>query len=612
MSDVMITVLSLSLSGSVMALILVALKPLLTKKFPKAFWYYAWLLVLARLVVPVTLPVNVMNSLFRAEQPSVIYTASVPDDTQTETAMVQQTAFASVGAAQNRDNTQLTAGEAGAHSIWRFLEENLLWLWIAGTIISLSWFVLAYAVFTRKLRKSCSPADSADKELFGQLCVNEHVKLVCSNAVTTPMFTGILRPVIVLPKRAYVADGMAPELKNILLHELTHYRRKDVLYKWGVAAVTSTHWFNPLMILIRKEISRACELSCDEAVIQEMTAAERNGYGNTLLLMSAARRTLAGIPATTFCESKEQLKERLVSIMKYKTEPKWMIIPILALALVLSGCAATLGVANGSSTLSKLNGTAYSRKMDGSIFDWRDSGCSYSLGKDGTVTLSYEKDAKTARAPLKLYTASDDGNPNAGNTGFFISPERIAIAYGDPQNDGSITVLTSGDSGATWDTAHISYDKPVTWVKLGFTTKNNGWLIACSFIAMGQEEHGLFKTDDGGKTWTQTDGNIDKVYGRMLSGAGFVNENVGFTCFRYETEFQPAICETQDGGQTWEKIFIPLSKAYDSYSKTALSPAYDGKEIVMPVLLSDANGGEKTIYLKSNDLGKTWREESVN
>ena len=56
----MINVLSLSLSGSVMALILVALKPLLTKKFPKAFWYYAWLLVLARLVVPITLPVNVM------------------------------------------------------------------------------------------------------------------------------------------------------------------------------------------------------------------------------------------------------------------------------------------------------------------------------------------------------------------------------------------------------------------------------------------------------------------------------------------------------------------------------------------------------------------------
>ena len=274
--------------------------------------------------------------------------------------------------------------------------------------------------------------------------------------------------------------------------------------------------------------------------------------------------------------------------------------------------AATLGVANGNSALSKLNGTAYSRKMDGSIFDWRDSGCSYSLGKDGSVTFSYEKGAKTAKAPLKLFTTSNDGNPKEENTGFFISPERTAIAYGDPQNGGAITVLTSDDSGAAWDTAHISYDKPVTWVKLGFTTKNDGWLIACSFVAMGQEEHALFKTGDGGRTWTQTNGNIDEVYGRMLSGAGFVNENVGFICFRYETEFQPAICETQDGGQTWEKIFIPLSKAYDRYSKTAHSPAYDGKELVMPVLLSDANGEEKTIYFKSNDLGKTWREESAD
>lgn len=278
-------------------------------------------------------------------------------------------------------------------------------------------------------------------------------------------------------------------------------------------------------------------------------------------------------------ERKERFKERLASMMKSKKKSKMILVPVFVLAL--SGCVAALGIANRSSSLSKLNGTAYSRRMDGSIFNWRDNGCSYSLSEDGTVTISYKNGRKLERVPMKLYTASGDGIPKEENAGVFLSSERTAIAYIEQPDDRFIAVQTSGDSGEKWDMACISYDKPVTWVKLGFTTKNSGWLIACTSVAMGQEEHDLFKTADGGRTWTPIAGNLEEVHGRMLSGAGFVNENVGFACFRYETEFQPAICETRDGGQTWEKVPVPLSKAYDGYSKTALSPACDGKDIVI-------------------------------
>ena len=135
MSDVLISVLSLSLSGSVMALILLALKPLLTKKLPKAFWYYVWLLVLLRLVVPVTLPVNVMDSLFRSRQPDFTYTASISDDTQTEAAMVQQTVSAAAGTAQSSNNTQLTAGETGGCGHFSGLKTRKMPLFIIMTPI---------------------------------------------------------------------------------------------------------------------------------------------------------------------------------------------------------------------------------------------------------------------------------------------------------------------------------------------------------------------------------------------------------------------------------------------------------------------------------------------
>ena len=324
--------------------------------------------------------------------------------------------------------------------------------------------------------------------------------------------------------------------------------------------------------------------------------------------LSSAGRNPRGYPAGF--ERKKRFKERLVGMMKSKKKSKMILVSVLVLAL--SGCVAALWIANRSSGLSKLNGTAYSRRMDGSIFNWHDNGCAYSLSEDGTVTVSYKNGKKLERVPMKLYTASGDGIPKEENAGVFLSPERSAIAYIDKPGDRFIAVQTSGDSGRTWDMACITYDKPVTWIKLGFTTKKKGWLIVCTFVAMGQEEHDLFKTADGGRTWTPITGNLDEMHGRVLTGAGFVNENIGFACFRYETDFQPAVCETRDGGQTWEKVPVPLSKAYDGYSKTALSPACDGKDIVLPVLLSNASGEEKMIYLKSSDLGATWREENAD
>lgn len=163
------------------------------------------------------------------------------------------------------------------------------------------------------------------------------------------MLIGIIRPVIILPQFAYVHNEMGNELKNILRHELTHYKRKDIFYKWVVMAITSLHWFNPLMPLIRREVGKACELSCDEAVISKMSAGKKRQYGNTLLAFSAAKRLPAGIFATTLSEGKAELKERLMSIMNYKKQSTWVIILTLMLTVLLTGCAVGLGASKGAS-----------------------------------------------------------------------------------------------------------------------------------------------------------------------------------------------------------------------------------------------------------------------
>lgn len=286
---------------------------------------------------------------------------------------------------------------------------------------------------------------------------------------------------------------------------------------------------------------------------------------------------------------------------------------VVVLALLLAGCATTPGAADnsGSESISASvieNGTAYSRKMDGTVFNWRNTDCSCKLDADGNVILSYDNGKTTVKAPLLLSENADDDGPHVENTGFFISGEKTAIAYSSMDSCGPITVLTSSDKGRTWETVSISFEGCyLSWMTIGFTTKEQGWLVTCSEPALGAEKHSIYVTSDGGKTWTPVNSNIDEVYGRVLSGAGYVNDKVGFLCFRYESDFQPAICMTRDGGLTWSKLSVNLPKEYDGYNKTPLSPALEGTEIVLPVLLTDDSGEAGTIYLISEDEGMTWQ-----
>ena len=64
MNDFLLLMISLSLSGSLVGLILILLKPLL-RCFSKKWHYYIWLLVIVRLLIPFSLDVNIVGEMFQ-------------------------------------------------------------------------------------------------------------------------------------------------------------------------------------------------------------------------------------------------------------------------------------------------------------------------------------------------------------------------------------------------------------------------------------------------------------------------------------------------------------------------------------------------------------------
>ena len=350
----MTTVFTLTLSGSALALLLLALRYLILKKMPSTVYYYAWLLVLLRFALP--LP-GFVPALFGGTEPAsapapAAYSVPAVQDTRgTGTDLsprlpsglpVQEAGGITEQDADSALTEQSGAAEpAGRQSGTFHWRSPALWLtvWAAGAVVCFGYTVASYLRFTRKLGQNLQEADPSARGVYEDI-PGRKPKLYGCRYLKTPLMCGLMHPRIILPVRDYDEEL----LTNILRHELTHYRRGDTLYKWVSVAVLSLHWFNPIAWLARREINRACELSCDEMLLRSMTRAEKQSYGNTLLNMVASSALPAGVVATSFSTEKKNLKERLEQIMHYRKSRTRILAAVLTLVLLLA-CGVTAGPA---------------------------------------------------------------------------------------------------------------------------------------------------------------------------------------------------------------------------------------------------------------------------
>ncbi len=339
---------SMSLAGSVLILLLTLLRPLVRERISRRWQYYIWLLVIARLLLPIG----------GLEAPAKI-----------ETAGPAAAPFLSLPEAEQEDVETRPPGEAAPEfddslKLRTAVRENLWVVWLAGALALLIRKATAYQSFLRYLRAGWAPVeDPALLDLAARIGaeagVKRPVELYVNPLAASPMLLGVRKPCVVLP----TAELPEEDLRFVLLHELTHYRRRDLPYKWLTQLTVCVHWFNPLVHWMAREVERTGELSCDEAVLRRLDGPGRRAYGDAILrTISAGGGYQAVHPSPALGAEGKHLKERLETIMKFKKTGRLSAVLAALLAVVLGVTGAAAGIYAGLPTVK--TGTAYRYTME--------------------------------------------------------------------------------------------------------------------------------------------------------------------------------------------------------------------------------------------------------
>ncbi|MDR0569981.1 MAG: M56 family metallopeptidase [Clostridiales Family XIII bacterium] len=401
MSDLLKTVVVMTITGSVLALVLFALNPFIKNRLPKAAQYYLWLVVLAALLVPFSRFV-MLPAQYPALSNAVSYYLPTQEDLFNRVKPYEtELPNGYIGVPE----ADMPTVEALIPAPW--VQGLLDWcrlIYPLGAILVFGYFVTTYLAFCGRLKRRNVLTD-----------IKSAIPVYRNPLASTPMLIGFFQPSIILPDREYTDE----QLNAVLAHELTHHRRKDVLVRWLTVAACVVHWFNPLVWLARREIDRACELSCDEAVIRNLDVNGKQNYGDTLLYIAADAKTTRS--ALAMCEEKRDLKERLGAIMKSKKRGVLAVCVSAVLIVGLAAGAVALGAGSGKDLVQmeivevRLNaiGKSYDIKWEdriysefndlGNAYGLRGSEIGYAFDGDGVKWKVFECEGYSADEYLVVY-----------------------------------------------------------------------------------------------------------------------------------------------------------------------------------------------------------------
>lgn len=161
------------------------------------------------------------------------------------------------------------------------VSDLLLWSWISVAVILLIRYFYK-RVKVRRILEQYVIKDTDTKEYYESFLNDtkiRSIKIAVIPGEKQAAIFGVIRPIMILPDAVLEEKTVA----HMIRHEMKHYANYDLWLKFFVDLLVVIHWWNPVVYVMRKELSLAFELSNDYMVTRDMPELEKLEYAQTLV-----------------------------------------------------------------------------------------------------------------------------------------------------------------------------------------------------------------------------------------------------------------------------------------------------------------------------------------
>ena len=299
---------------------------------PKVFSYALWIVVLFRLLCPISIespisliPERISNgSALKSVSDSYVGEHEVYwDSTEEYDTAIQQGIEPVIVSEKESGNAGAYVvadkdGVSEAKTVYNSWLPILCNIWIIGIVVLVCYHIISYIRLKRRL--------------IGCVPYNDEEDIYLSDYIDTPFVIGFYYPCIYLPSALAGQD-----LDYVLMHERQHIRRKDHILKAFALIVLCVYWFNPLVWIAFVFMCKDMETSCDEAVLKKLGDDAKADYSTTLLNLTVGKERFSGI---TIAFGEGDVKHRIKNILQWKNPTfKWIVISASVCVLTILLCA---------------------------------------------------------------------------------------------------------------------------------------------------------------------------------------------------------------------------------------------------------------------------------
>ncbi len=217
-------------------------------------------------------------------------------------------------------------------------------LYLGGALIVAARFLGAAWRMRRMVRlaKPAGYASVAASAIRAELGIGRTVRVLESEHAQVPMAWGVARAVVLLPPDA--RQWPSDRVRAVLLHEMVHVARYDVLSQIVAQAACCLYWWHPLAWFAARQLRKERERACDDAVLQRgIDAPDYAGHLMELARILVERQaSLADAPAMA---EAGDLEERVRALLD-RTRNRTPLTHRAAAAVAALACAAVLSVAS--------------------------------------------------------------------------------------------------------------------------------------------------------------------------------------------------------------------------------------------------------------------------